>query len=65
MASMKAAGMGGMSMYNKDDMENMAGGMGGYGDMDGYGDPYAGMGDIAGMGGMGGLDPYGGDDVEF
>jgi hypothetical protein len=55
MAQMKAAGMGGMNMYNKDDMEGMManggmpGGMGG-GDYDDYGD----------MGGMGGMGGYGG-----
>ena len=60
MAQMKAAGMGGMNMYNKDDMENMMGsggmpGMGGdyddyYGDMGGYGGgmPDMGYDDIAG-----------------
>ena len=41
MASMRSAGMGdSMSMYSKDDMEDLAaGGMEGIG-MDGYGDPY-------------------------
>ena len=59
MAKMQAAGMGGMSMYNRDDMEEMMsnggmGGMGGEGDPyggDPYGDPYGG-----GMG-MGDEDP--------
>ncbi len=50
MASMKAAGMGGMNMYNKDDMENMMGGPGG---MDPYADPYGEMGDVDPYGGMG------------
>lgn len=61
MAQMKAAGMGGMSMYNKDDMEGMManGGMPGmedeeYGGMGGYG---------GGMGGMEGYDDYGGGDL--
>lgn len=54
MATMKAAGMGGMNMYNKDDMEGMmaGGGMpgmgGGYDDYDPYG------GDMGDMGGYGG-----------
>lgn len=43
MAKMKASGMGGMSMYNRDDMESMmaGGGMDPYGDEeDSYGDGY-------------------------
>lgn len=38
--------MGGMSMYGRDDIEDMASGMGGesYGDDEGYGDPYGGSG---------------------
>lgn len=56
MANMKAMGMGGMSMYSREDMEDMSpediadeyGG--GYGGDDGYGDM-----DMGGMGGMGDL----------
>lgn len=65
MAQMKAAGMGGMSMYNKDDMEGMManGGMPGMGgDYDDYGGGYGDMGGYGGgMPGMGGYDGYGGD----
>lgn len=46
MASMKGAGLGGMSMYNKDDMENMMA-SGGLPGMDEYGD----MEDMYGYGG--------------
>lgn len=57
MASMKAAGMGGMSMYDRDEMQAMAagGGMGGMGGGDeDEDDPYGGMGGMSGMGGGGG-----------
>lgn len=37
MAEMKKMGMGGMSMYNRDDMDELAE-MGGIGDEDPYGD---------------------------
>ena len=46
MASMKDAGLGGMNMYNKDDMENMMA-SGGLPGMDGYDD----MEDMYGYGG--------------
>lgn len=67
MASMEGMGMGGMSMYGKDDLEDMmAGGMGGMGgmgmdDMMGeYGEDMMG-GDFGGMmGGMGGMGMDGG-----
>eukprot|EP01041_Mallomonas_annulata_P008351 gene8351-17207_t len=62
MAKMKASGMGGMSMYNREDMEDMAGGGGyGAGDMDDEdlgGDPYGDMGAYAG-GAPGGYDGAG------
>ena len=62
MASMKESGMGGMSMYNRDEMESMT--MGDSGDED-EDDPYGGMGGMGGgMGkdtGMDGMPDYGSD----
>jgi hypothetical protein len=70
MAQMKAAGMGGMSMYNKDDMEGMManGGMPGMGGgYDDYGYGYGGDGGMGGYGGgmpgMGGYGGYEGDEL--
>lgn len=62
MAQMKAAGMGGMNMYNKDDMENMMGNGGMPGMSGDYDDYYGDMmgnygGDMPGMG----YDGYGED----
>ena len=49
MAQMKASGMGGMSMYNREDMDEMA--MNGYGPSDGD-DMYGGDSGMSSPGGM-------------
>lgn len=55
MAKMRASGMGGMSMYDRDDMEEMMAGGGGLEGGDPYGDIYGD--DPYGEGGL-----YGGDE---